>query len=236
MISTITRLTPSTGLALCLGLAFMPLACGGSQEPNVEPFHPAPEGPTAPESTVAQLKACAREGAARLKDDHYAIVFDVDVTATGDVDRVKVRDSLIGDRTIESCMSRALEAMAVPRSVLRRLASEPVSPQSRGAMGNVLVVGGAVSLVPIVIVVAGVTFVVAVTLYIAEETAEAISRRAESWCQRLLNECLVNEKQPEWNREIYGDKKDCGACFRRCMTEKGKWPDQVCPRTDERPN
>jgi hypothetical protein len=239
MPSTTTRLTSCTGLALCVGLAFAPLGCGGSQEPSVEPFHPAPEGPTAPEATVAKLEACASESAARLKDDHYAIVFDVDVTESGDVDRVKIRDSVIGDHGIESCMARALEAMQVPRTILRMLVAEPVSPQSRGAVGNVLVVGAAVELVPIVIVVARVTFVVAVTLYITEEAAEAGKRRrkqVEKMCTELRDQCLENPYQPDWNRGRFGNKKDCLSCYWECKDHDGKWPDYKCPRPDYRPN
>jgi hypothetical protein len=236
MRSPIPKLTSSAGLALCLGLAFTPLGCGGSQETRVEPFHPAPEGPTAPEVTVAKLEACGSEGAASLKDDHYAIVFDVDVTESGDVDRVKIRDSVIGDHGIESCMARALEGMPVPRSVLRQLDAGPVSPQSRGVMGNALV-AVAVELAPIVIIAAGVTFVVAVSFHLADEAIEAISRRKlEKMCYPPLYECLENPKQPEWNRENFGNRKACEACFNECMHQNGAWPDYKCPRPGYRPN
>ncbi|NJL28928.1 MAG: hypothetical protein HC897_14085 [Thermoanaerobaculia bacterium] len=48
-------------------------------------------------------------------------------------------------------------------------------------------------------------------------------------CRRLLDLCLVNKKQPEWNRHIYGPIKDCGACFRRCKHQAGEWPFDQCP-------
>jgi hypothetical protein len=172
-----------------------------------------------------------------MTDTSYAIVLDVDVTESGGVERVKIRDSIIGDGGIESCIVRALEGMQVPGYIVRRMmASHEVSPRSRGAVGNVLVVGAAVELVPILIVAAGVTFIVAVSLHVGEEVAEAISKKKEEKCMKLLVACLENPNQPEWNREIYGGKKDCGSCHGRCMKEKRGWPDEACPRTNERPN
>jgi len=47
-------------------------------------------------------------------------------------------------------------------------------------------------------------------------------------CQELLVECLENPQQPGWNRKLFGDRKDCGACFRQCVKYK-MWPDDKCP-------
>jgi hypothetical protein len=248
MSSSITRLASGMGLALCLGIAFTPLGCGSSQEFPAEPPRQAQEGPTAPESTVALLTECAKRGAAHLTDTHYAILFDVDVNGSGSVGEARVRDSMLPDREMEACMVGALEAMSVPRSVMamrssHRVSGGKVSPESRAYMGDVSVVGGAiVNLVPILVVIAGVTVLVGVTLYvaeyIAEETAEAVRRRrtkVERKCYPPLYQCLGYHKQPEWNREIYGDDKDCGACFRQCIRE-GEWPDKKCPPPDYRPN
>ena len=168
---------------------------------------------------------------------YYAILVDADVAESGHVGRVKVRDSDVAGQGIESCMLDALRAMQVPRHIVQRMiASGTVSPGSRGAVGNVLVVGAAVNLVPIVIVAAGVTFIVAVTLHVAEEAVEAISKKKESECMKLQVECLESPYQPDWNREIYGGKKDCLSCYIRCKREKSGWPDQMCPRSNERPN
>jgi hypothetical protein len=168
---------------------------------------------------------------------HAIIYFEADVDEDGRVGRVEIRDSAIGDRGIESCMVGVLEAMLVPRYILRgMLASGSVSPASRGMVGNALVVGAAVNLVPIVIVAAGVTIVVAITFHGAEVVAEAISKKKEEACMRLNIACLENPDQPEWNRELYGGKKDCLSCYRRCINEKRGWPDEMCPRTNQRPN
>jgi hypothetical protein len=119
-----------------------------------------------------------QRGRSRLTDDTvYAIMVDVEVTESGSVDAAKVRESMIPDSGMESCMVSALEAMSVPLSVMAKLISQSDSPQSRGYMGNVFVLGAAVNLVPIVIVAAGVTILVAVTVHVAEEAIEAIKGR-----------------------------------------------------------
>jgi len=208
---------------------------------SYEPRHAGgSDGPTAPASTVAQLEACAHGGVGGMKEGmYYAILVDADVGESGHVERVKVRDSDVAGQGIESCMVNALGAMQVPRYIVRGMfASGPVSPGARGAVGNVLVVGAAVNLVPIVIVAAGVTFIVAVTLHVAEETAEAVKRRrkVEEKCKPRFEECLGDRRQPEWNRETFGDFKNCRACNDACMNNNGKWPDIKCPPPGYRPN
>ena len=102
-----------------MSLVLLPLGCAQetgyytsrfarSEEPT------RPEGPRAPEATVAALTTCVKQGAARLTDDHYAIVFDVHATDEDDAPTVTVKDSLLGDREIEACMLRALEDMPLP--------------------------------------------------------------------------------------------------------------------------
>jgi hypothetical protein len=237
MNSGITGLTSAMGLTLCLGLIFMPLGCGSSQDFTVESPRPTHDGPTAPESTVAQLTECAKQGALHLADTNYAIIFDVDVTESGTVREAKIRESLIPDRGMESCMVRALEAMSVPRSIMGMLASQPVSRQSREYLGYVGALGGAVNLIPIVIGALGVTILVAVTLHVAEEAVEAARRRlkVEKRCKELLEECLEYPQQPEWNRGTFGDRKACESCFGICKRENGQWPHDKCPRPGSRP-
>jgi hypothetical protein len=93
-------------------------------------------------------------------------------------------------------------------------------------------------LVPILIVVAGITMLVIVTVYVADETAEAIKRRrrskVEDRCAELRDECLEYSSQPEWNRGTYGDRKECGPCYYECKA-KGEWPHEKCPRPDSGP-
>jgi len=41
--------------------------------------------------------------------------------------------------------------------------------------------------------------------------------------------CMENPMQSAKNQSTFGDKKDCGACYRECMNKKGKWPYYKCP-------
>jgi len=234
---TSARVLSSMGLALGLSFAMMPLACGGP-EGYARPTHAASEGLTAPPATVERLTACAAHGQGRLTDSHYAIVFDVDVTEGGRVREARVKDSLLGDRGIESCMVSALEEMSVSRSVVDAMVSQArsssgVSPASRGAMGNVFVLGGGITLTPVVIAL-GVTIIVAISLHVGGEVVEAIKKRprkVEQKCQPLLDECLDNPEQPEWNRRMFGERKQCEACFFHCLRHN-EWPEAKCPRPD----
>lgn len=235
------RSTCAMGFAFCLSLALLPLGCGGAQETGYtsrlarSEGPRRPEGPKAPEATVAALTTCVKQGAARLTDDHYAILFDVHATDEDDAPTVTVKDSLLGDREIEACMVRALEDMPLPAQ-FRGMRSRGVTAQDRGLMGTVGAGVGA-SLFPILITIAGVTVVVGVTYYAAEyvveEVSEAINKRRlryEKMCWPDYQECLKNNGQPEWNRDDFGDNKDCGACLRECKHENGEWPDYKCPR------
>jgi hypothetical protein len=212
------------GLAFCLSVTFTPLGCGGTQDTGYRPTLPMPEGPTAPEATVTQLTDCTKQGASRLTGTHYAVLFDVNVTEGGDVGMVEIKDSMIGDRQIESCMVRALEAMPLPMSIMGMLPTQPVSPQSRGYMGNVWLLGGAVNLVPIVIFAAGVTILVAVTLHVADKTIKAIEKNHEERerCKKIKKMCIkqcIDEEIPTGTHDGMPYHK----CLRECLEVHGCW-------------
>lgn len=59
-------------------------------------------------------------------------------------------------------------------------------------------------------------------------TAVPADPAIEARCLELQLECLENMKHPK--PKTWGPYKDCGACFRYCMNEKGKWPEDKCPR------
>ncbi|MDI3281763.1 hypothetical protein [Polyangium sp. 15x6] len=166
-VGKINEVTKCLGLALGLGFVFTPLGCGSSPMGNPRPsHHGSHDGPSVPAATVAQLEDCAEHGAARLTDTHYAIMFDVDLAADGQVDKVKVRESLINDREIVSCMEDALHGMSLPGVVTSLRSSGPVyggsvSTDGRAPVGHpaAAAAGAAVNLVPILIVAAGVTIV-----------------------------------------------------------------------------
>ncbi|HVK68630.1 MAG TPA: hypothetical protein VM694_29425 [Polyangium sp.] len=86
-------------------------------------------------------------------------MFDVDVAGDGQVDKAKVRESMINDREIVSCMEGALQAMSLPGVVTPLRSSGPVyggsvSPEGRTPLGHpaaaAAVAGAAVNLIPIV--------------------------------------------------------------------------------------
>jgi RHS repeat-associated protein len=74
-----------------------------------------------------------------------------------------------------------------------------------------------------VAVVAGVTY-----LCCAEVVLEFPVSRSVS-CAAGLAACLANPWQPDWNKDDFGRRKDCGACNRECMQNGGAWPTYKCP-------
>jgi hypothetical protein len=221
-------------VALMMGLP----ACGGEDGVVTHPPPRPGEGPSVPDATVAAFKACAERGQRRLKESSYVFQFDVEVTESGQVGRVRLKDSYPTDSGIDSCLARALEDMQVPPSAERRLLlqTESVSPQSRGLIGNplALLAVAAVELIPAMVVAAGVTVVVAVTVSVGADVIETISKRdRKAKCMGPYYECLANPWQPEKNRATYGDRKDCRSCLSECteQTKDGIWPDYKCPRS-----
>jgi RHS repeat-associated protein len=53
-------------------------------------------------------------------------------------------------------------------------------------------------------------------------------RKKRPTCDIFLDDCMQNQWQPDWNRDLFGFKKDCGACNRFCKTQ-GYWPTDKCP-------
>ena len=47
-------------------------------------------------------------------------------------------------------------------------------------------------------------------------------------CDKQLEKCLGNKRQPPSNCPTYGPYKDCGACYREC-NQQGGWPYYKCP-------
>ncbi|MDC3983800.1 hypothetical protein KEG57_25045 [Polyangium jinanense] len=180
-------------------------------------------------------------------------MFDVDVTADGQVDKATVRESMIGDREIVSCMEDALHGMSLPGVVASLRSSGPVygdsvSPEGRAPMGHpaaaAAAAGAAVNLIPIVLIAGGVTILVAVTAHVAEEVVEEVGeaieaarrrRAVEQMCATELERCLSYRPQPDWNQEDFASHKHCNFCYSECK-KKGEWPDYKCPRPGYRPN
>lgn len=53
---------------------------------------------------------------------------------------------------------------------------------------------------------------------------------AESWkCEIQLERCLDHPWQPQWNRRLYGPRKDCRHCYDECKKHGELWPAYKCP-------
>ncbi|WP_281328795.1 hypothetical protein [Polyangium sp. 6x1] len=190
--------------------------------------HGSGDGPSVPAATVARLQACAEHGADRLTDTHYAIAFDVDVKADGQVDTATVRESMIADREIVSCMEDALRGMTLPGVVTPLRSSGPVygggvSSAGRAPVGHpaAVVVGAAVNLVPILIVAAGVTIVVAVTVHVASEMSGPKDEPppAQPDCKKVKDACITDCSRSSLPTGDYGFK--FWNCVNRCMKAAG---------------
>ena len=217
--------------------------CGCSADPGYEPrYEPhesqssqeaAPPKATtksiaAPQKTVAALQACADKFALKLsgKADSYAVLYNLEVTNDGIT--AKVKDSMISGSELETCLTQALERMEVPDEVVSASRVSPatsqVSPQSRSMVG-IVQVAAPIALLPIVVVAGGITILVGVTIYVAEEVAEALRRRKkwENECQKKLTECLLSSLGSRWG-DVYGTSR-CAMCFKQC--DENGWPSGI---------
>jgi hypothetical protein len=214
---TLTKLASAIGLTLCLASPFAPLGCGSSQDFAVVHSRRASDGPEAPQATVAQLTGCAEEGAGRLTDTHYTVLFDVDVDEDGRVQAARVKDSIVGDRGIESCMVDALRGMSLPASIMGMRKSGRVSAESRRHVG-VAAAPALVALGPIAVVAAGITILVVVTVYVVSEAATATrdaidEEREKARCKKVKQECIT------YCSDTTLPTPDVGWSFHKCKNE-----------------
>jgi hypothetical protein len=94
-------------------------------------------------------------------------------------------------------------------------------------MGNVMVLGGAVSLVPILIVAAGVTIIVGVTIHVLSDTftstRDATDEDGEKMrCKKVLERCIekcTEETIPTgtYNGDLFF------VCRRKCLEAENCW-------------
>jgi RHS repeat-associated protein len=99
-----------------------------------------------------------------------------------------------------------------------------ISLPGRQALAEAIVVLAEVA--PEILVIVAVAGLIA-AIILAEEAA-----REEEWyqrCQEYYIACAANRRQPEWNREDYGDLKPCADCLQACVRTKGQWPWSICP-------
>ena len=98
------RAAMGTGLALTLGLAFVPLGCENWDRPTFTHIHALPEGPDHREISAPvlhQIEGCARELPAPTPSEQSAnniVAFGVQVDEGGRVRKVTLGRSTLGDR------------------------------------------------------------------------------------------------------------------------------------------
>lgn len=161
------------GLALCScgsDPGYEPSYSGSARHNDVlsQPRALAAPSPEAPRETVEALQTCVDRLAPNLSPDHYAILFDLEATKNGQVTSVKIKDSMLGGSELEVCLTDALEQMNVPASAMN--AQHGVTPRSRGMVGVVQAAAAPIALLPIVLVVGGVTILAVVTISVASGT------------------------------------------------------------------
>lgn len=184
-----TRFGVSAGLALLLGVGFMPCGCGhttgavASRVASSEPEGP-PDRRRVTKTVVQELTVCALEARAsapwRKSPEEmptYWVEFDFEATEEGNVDLVTLTHSTLEDPGGERCMARALRGMMLPLTQMVKDLEEqgPISPiwadarpplgaDGRGLMGTTLPLpvvggGGLIVLIPVVIVGIGIYIV-----------------------------------------------------------------------------
>lgn len=97
--------------------------------------------------TIAAMQVCADRFAPKLPGESFAVMYDVNIGAHGNV--VKVKDSMLDGSPLEHCLATALEQMDTS------MVQANVSPQSREMIGVVQALAAPVALAPIALVAAG---------------------------------------------------------------------------------
>lgn len=162
-----------------------------------------------PRETAVALQRCADRHASRLSADSSAILFDVKVNSSGQTTAVNIKDSMVAGSDIERCLTDVLERMVVPGVAMT--AGHDVSPVSRSMVGVIQVAVAPIALTPIVLVAAGVTILVGVTIYVATEAIDAA--RESQRCREVKDKCIDHCSGPA------GLPAPGGGRFRQCMRE-----------------
>lgn len=198
------------------------LGCAGERESIVTPARSFGDGPTLPSKTELDLHACVGSRVSQWSDTHYAIVFDIDMGRNAEVRSVRMRDSMLPDHGIEACMRNALEGLRLPYATLSQAMESrgAIAPTSRAPVGNVMAAAFVFELVPALVVAAGVTIVVAVTIHVIEEitTAPGPALLSKEQCISLYVKCTESKANVP-----------CADCLHYCRAQR-EWPDWRCPR------
>jgi hypothetical protein len=162
----------------------------------------------APRMTIAAMQVCADRFAPKLPGESFAVMYDVNIGAHGNV--VKIKDSMLDGSPLEHCLATALEQMDTS------MVQANVAPQSRGMIGVVQTLAAPVALAPIALVAAGVTIVVGATLYLGSEALKERER-----CKQVKAECLADcsiDTLHQGRRE-----PAFSVCMRKCLEKENCW-------------
>lgn len=228
------------GVALSLGVAFVPLGCGGSRG-GFDPAAPGQGDAEVPEGVALKLRTCAAEHRAHLPGSaEYSVSFDVKLSSDGEVDSVALRESTLGDEDLEACMAHALRALSVADLPMRRsdsISKDPVAPPSRGLLGQaqalplvclasppclltaVIVVGVAIVAVEVVVLASSTTKPKPQTAPTATAVPTSTTTTADIDCKKVKQDCIEKCSDTALPTPDFGVK--FRRCMRACMEAKG---------------
>ncbi len=219
----------SFGLLACATMALVPLGCSAK---IVYPTAPD-ERPRVPDATAERLRECVDAFGGDLPRGYFT--FDVALTVDEDGHVVDVKSKGVPHEELAICMRIALRGMTVPDQLVRlsklRLSEAPAPANGQAAAERGLVghpgalVIVAIALADLIIEVGPTIVVLAASLELSGEIAEAIQKRPR-WvnrCNRELTECLNSPRQSEWG-PVHGSSR-CILCRDKCNEKR--WPDEV---------
>ncbi|HVK64995.1 MAG TPA: hypothetical protein VM694_10990 [Polyangium sp.] len=210
-------------------MALVPLGCSAKiRYPEVPD-----ERSRVPDATAERLRACVDESGGELPRGRFT--FDVALTVDEDGQVVDVKSKGVPHEELAICMRMALRAMTVPEELVRlrelRLPEAPAAANEqaaheRGLVGHPgVLVAVAVVLAELVIEVGPTLVVLAASVELSGDIAEAIQKKPK-WkddCNKQLKDCLDSPLQSKWGATY--NAKRCNWCWDKC-NEKG-WPKNV---------
>jgi hypothetical protein len=222
-------------VAACFCIALAPLGCGAAAHDATlvpQALKSPPREQTIAESTIRQLETCAREASGRFAKYSHAAKFDIEVTSSGHVTRVKLRTSTLEDSVLESCLMRAIGAMTVPVEALTLRSSEPYSggewmKRSGEPLGIAQALGGMIALGPIIIVAGGATIGLYIGAVVVDKattaTMDALDEHREKLrCRKVLEKCIAKcSEETLPTGELGGDSFH--KCRKECLDAENCW-------------
>jgi len=135
--------------ATTVGLAFLPLGCGGANDDYVPVSRPqeaksassSDQYATLSETESQKFQACMMKNVGNWFDKKYTVRYDAKADEHGALKEVQLRDTTLPEN-VETCFREVIAAMTLPEQMLRRRSAGPVSGgekitrERRGALGE----------------------------------------------------------------------------------------------------